>query len=237
MPVTTRSGKKLASVVPIIRKKKKTPMVVSSSLATINRNLLRKIASILPMKNRASLAASSRMFRNVVSPYIEPPPRINPSNNNNIIRRERELSNIVNRHRLGRTVRGNEGTNINEFIRLANNYYAKYPYANENHEHANINGIRRVARKHPTFFGSGYYKRWANNLRRSQNASSRKIRINTHWTGPFASTNRRTLHYMSVNGKYKFYPYHTREGTLVINGVREKHAKKKYIFRIPGYRY
>lgn len=141
---------------------------------------------------------------------------------------------------------GRNDPQLQNFLRLANNYHRVYPHLNQELPNANIAGMKRIIRKMMgrLYFGPGYYKRRANWFRYElergggDGEEGKKPRITANWVGPFADVgNRRYKHWVSRNGKYKFYPYQTRKGTMIINGTRIPLAKNKFIFSIPGYKY
>ena len=226
MGVGTRSGKRTRS--PNKVRSPRSPKRAKPTLLNLPLNSIRNISQKLPANNKLSLA-------NVLPPHMRNAipkikiTKINESNNENIIRREREIANIF------RNIRSGNNNTVQTFLRLANNYHRAYPHVNNHRPNVNINGMRRLIGKYSLLYGSGYYKRQANELRnRTQKG---KTRINTNWVGPFASGDPRYKYWMSRNGTMKFYPYRTRKGTMVINGVRHKHAKNKFIFNIHGYKY
>lgn len=209
-----------------------------AGITNMPQSFIRQLANVLPSSNKLSLyrVLPSHLRNAIPKRSIV---KINESTNQNIIRREREIQNL--------RIRAINDPAVQNFLRLANNYYATYPHLNMNRPNINVEGMRRITKNFPTFYGSGYYKRRANRFRRELEGgvarreleggvANKKIRITANWVGPFGNTgNKRYKYWMSKN--IKFYPYQTRKGTMVINKVRYPMAKNKFIFNIPGYKY
>ena len=245
MVVRTRSSyrKPIRSIPVLIQKKRRRPtkrrpvsIKRPMTISNVPPNAILQIANSLPTNsNRIKFYRGlPSNVKNSLRPLIE---RIH-ERNRNIERREREISNIAMRlPRRNENLNNQNRAHILNFIRLVNNYHTLYPLLNLNRPNVNVNTMRRIFKTYPLFYGSGYYKRWANRIR----PGGGKARINTNWVGPFAHGSR-YVHWVSANGTFKFYPYQTRQGRMNIRNssghvVRHKHAKKKFIFTIPGYRY
>lgn len=229
MGVGTRSGKRTRSPNKV---RSPSPKRAKPTFKNLPLNFIRNVSTRLPLNNKLSLylASPSHMRNAIPKRKIT---KINESNNENIIRREHEIANVFMNLSRGRR---NNNT-IQTFARLANNYHRAYPHVNNNRPNLNINGMRRLIGKYSLLYGSGYYKRKADELRTLPTATGKK-RINTSWVGPFANVgNKRYKYWVSRNGTMTFYPYQTRKGTLIINKVRYPRAKNKFIFTIPGYKY
>lgn len=204
--VQTRSGKRTSPRIVSSRKRKLV-------LKNLPPEILRRIGEYTG-RNIGKLASVSRYTRNTLKNNVKRVKNNQNARNKNIHGYELEIARLVPR----------PGTNnINpEFIRLANEYYKKYPNTNQN---------ERLYRKFSLFYGSGYYKRWANRLRPSQPITKTNLR-NLHWV-KMAPTGPRYVHWIAhaPNGKmYRYFPFRTRKGTLIVNGKEYPKAKNLYIF-------
>ncbi len=224
-------------------KRRRRISIPAKTLTNLNALLIRKIANSLP-KNSNKYRIYKVLpphLKNSIRPLIE-------EINNNIAQREQKLLNFEMMIPLNENFRNNiNRESAKHFIRLSNNYHTRYPLLNKNIPNANVNTLSRIGRR--GYRGSGYYKRIANRIRPKvilelPQPVREKTRITAHWTGPYSNVgNKRYKHWMSLNGKYKFYPYQTRQGRMNIwnnnslKYIRHKHAKKKFTFYIPGYTY
>lgn len=212
------------------RKRTRSSKRVKPTFANLPLNFIRNVSQNLNANNKLSLyiASPSHMRNAIPKRKIT---KINESNNENILRRDREVRRVymnILRH-------GENNNTVQTFLHLANNYHRAYPHVNNIIPDLNINGMKRLTGKNVLLLGSGYYKRKADELRKR--IYKGKTRISTNWVGPFVSRTPRYKHWMSRNATMKFYPYRTRKGTMVINGVKHKRAKNKFLFNIPGYKY
>lgn len=206
--VQTRSGKKTSPIVASIRKRKR-----GLNLTNFPPNVLRHIGK-LSGRNIGKIASVSRYTRNTLKNNVKKAKNNQNARNKNIHKYELVISRLI--------PRPGDNTIDPEFIRLANEYYKKYPNTNQN---------ERLFRKFSLFYGSGYYKRWANRVRPPPTITKTNLR-NLHWV-KMAPTEQRYVHWIAhaPNGKmYKYFPYRTRKGTLVVNGKSYPKAKNLYIF-------